>query len=201
MPRDETWDEQRRFGERTMRRFLHASLLWLVACLALTLGPRASFAAEQRFALVVGNSQYKTGTLATPANDAGLVADALQAAGFTVTGARDLDQATLTARLDAQDYLLRALSVTQSEHGAQLRKLTDHQVRLADNQAAMADEQTRLADHQAAMADEQTRQATNQAAIADEQTRMAGEQQRTTSALGRVEAGVRTIIGLLDRDG
>jgi len=113
----------------------------------------------------------------------------------------DLDQATLTARLDAQDYLLRALSVTQSEHGAQLRKLTDHQVRLADNQAAMADEQTRLADHQAAMADEQTRQATNQAAIADEQTRMAGEQQRTTSALGRVEAGVRTIIGLLDRDG
>ncbi|MGA9892933.1 MAG: caspase family protein [Xanthobacteraceae bacterium] len=51
--------------------------------------------AEQRFALVVGNSQYKTATLATPANDAGLVADALQAAGFTVTGARDLDQATL----------------------------------------------------------------------------------------------------------
>jgi uncharacterized caspase-like protein len=95
MPRNETWDEQRRFGERTMSRFLHASLLWLVACLALTLGPRASFAAEQRFALVVGNSQYKTGTLATPANDAGLVADALQAAGFTVTGARDLDQATL----------------------------------------------------------------------------------------------------------
>ncbi len=62
---------------------------------ALTLGLRPGLAAEQRFALVVGNSQYKTGTLATPANDAGLVADALQAAGFTVTGARDLDQATL----------------------------------------------------------------------------------------------------------
>src|SRR5215469_11824948 len=78
-----------------MRNFLHMSLLGLVACLALALGPRPSAAAEQRFALVVGNSQYKTGTLATPANDAGLVADALQAAGFTVTGARDLDQATL----------------------------------------------------------------------------------------------------------
>src|SRR6202167_6608859 len=51
--------------------------------------------AETRFALVIGNDQYKAGTLATPANDAGLVADALQAAGFTVTGARDLDQATL----------------------------------------------------------------------------------------------------------
>ena len=41
-----------------------------------------------RFALVIGNGQYKTGTLATPANDAGLVADALTAAGFTVTGAQ-----------------------------------------------------------------------------------------------------------------
>ncbi|HZC56227.1 MAG TPA: caspase domain-containing protein [Xanthobacteraceae bacterium] len=82
-----------------MRKFLYSSLLWLVAAVvaavALTLGPRPSHADEQRFALVVGNSQYKTGTLATPANDAGLVADALQAAGFTVTGARDLDQATL----------------------------------------------------------------------------------------------------------
>jgi uncharacterized caspase-like protein len=48
-----------------------------------------------RFALVIGNSDYIAGSLATPANDAGLVADALQAAGFTVTGARDLDQATL----------------------------------------------------------------------------------------------------------
>lgn len=77
-----------------MKKPLHASLLWLVACFALTLGLSPALA-EQRFALVVGNSQYKTATLATPANDAGLVADALQAAGFTVTGARDLDQATL----------------------------------------------------------------------------------------------------------
>jgi hypothetical protein len=30
-----------------------------------------------------------------------------------------IDQATLTARLDAQDHLLRAPAVTQSEHGAQ----------------------------------------------------------------------------------
>src|SRR5215475_8513898 len=46
-------------------------------------------------ALVLGNDEYKTAKLATPANDAGLVADALQSAGFTVTGARNLDQATL----------------------------------------------------------------------------------------------------------
>jgi Caspase domain len=92
--RGKTWSDGGDSGNM-MRNFLRLSLFWLVGCLALTLGPRPGAAAEQRFALVVGNSQYKTGTLATPANDAGLVADALQAAGFTVTGARDLDQATL----------------------------------------------------------------------------------------------------------
>jgi uncharacterized caspase-like protein len=69
--------------------------VWLIAVLALTLAPRAGYAAEMRFALVIGNDEYKAAKLATPANDAGLIADALQAAGFTVTGARNLDQATL----------------------------------------------------------------------------------------------------------
>src|SRR5579863_726916 len=70
-------------------------VVWLIAVLALALAPRAGYAAETRFALVIGNDEYKTAKLATPANDAGLIADALQAAGFTVTGARNLDQATL----------------------------------------------------------------------------------------------------------
>ena len=52
-------------------------------------------AAERRVALVVGNANYQTGALPTPANDAGLVAQTLQAAGFDVTGARDLDQDSL----------------------------------------------------------------------------------------------------------
>jgi uncharacterized caspase-like protein len=68
---------------------------WLVVILALTLGQRIGHAAEVRFALVVGNDEYKGAKLATPANDAGLIAEALQSAGFTVTGARNLDQATL----------------------------------------------------------------------------------------------------------
>jgi uncharacterized caspase-like protein len=72
-----------------------AVLLSLVVILGLTLGQRAGHAAEMRFALVIGNDEYKSAKLATPANDAGLVASALQAAGFTVTGARNLDQATL----------------------------------------------------------------------------------------------------------
>jgi hypothetical protein len=41
----------------------------------------------------------------------------------------DLDQATLTRRFDAQDKLLRALSVTQSEHTARLTRLEEGQRR------------------------------------------------------------------------
>lgn len=78
-----------------MSKFSYASMLWLVLVVATAFGPAVAGAAEQRFALVVGNDEYKAGKLATPANDAGLIATALQGAGFTVTGARNLDQATL----------------------------------------------------------------------------------------------------------
>src|SRR3982074_509904 len=50
---------------------------------------------EKRIALVVGNGAYAKSPLATAANDAGLVAQTLQAAGFDVVGARDLDGDTL----------------------------------------------------------------------------------------------------------
>src|SRR5262249_30485082 len=46
---------------------------------------------------------YQVGALATPANDAGLVAQTLQAAGFDVVGARDLDQDSL--RRAFRDFL------------------------------------------------------------------------------------------------
>ena len=83
-----------KFPHMTVSRLM--TLSWLaVAVLALTLSQRAALAAEMRFALVIGNDEYKSAKLATPANDAGLVAEALTAAGFTVTGARNLDQATL----------------------------------------------------------------------------------------------------------
>ena len=55
----------------------------------------------------------------------------------------DLDQAALTTRLDAQDHLLRALAVTQSEHGTPLRKLANEQTRLADEQTRLTEEQQR----------------------------------------------------------
>src|SRR5215471_21070229 len=80
--------------------------IWLAALLlGLALGQRAAHAAEMRFALVIGNDEYKSSKLATPANDAGLIANALTAAGFTVTGARKFDQATL--RESIREFLVQ----------------------------------------------------------------------------------------------
>jgi uncharacterized caspase-like protein len=62
--------------------------------------------AEKRIALVVGNAGYHTGALPTSANDAGLIAQTLQAAGFDVIGARDLDQDSLRRAL--RDFLEKA---------------------------------------------------------------------------------------------
>ena len=64
-----------------MANFVRASSLWLAALVVLLLGQHSSLAQEVRFAPVIGNDQYRTATLATPANDAGLVADAPGAAG------------------------------------------------------------------------------------------------------------------------
>src|SRR4029077_15683750 len=47
---------------------------------------------QQRIALVIGNAGYQAAPLKTAANDAGLIAQTLQASGFDVVGARDLDQ-------------------------------------------------------------------------------------------------------------
>jgi hypothetical protein len=41
----------------------------------------------------------------------------------------DADQAALTVRFDAQDNLLRALSITQSDHTSRLTRLEDGQRR------------------------------------------------------------------------
>src|SRR6266480_3958639 len=81
--------------------------LMLVTLLSLTfvVAPGAA-QAEKRIALVVGNASYQAGALNTPANDAGLIAQTLQAAGFDVVGARDLDQDSL--RRAFRDFLEKA---------------------------------------------------------------------------------------------
>ncbi len=59
-----------------------------------------------RIALVIGNATYPDQALATTANDAGLVAQTLQAAGYDVVGARDLDEKSL--RVALRDFLDKA---------------------------------------------------------------------------------------------
>jgi uncharacterized caspase-like protein len=54
--------------------------------------PAGAAPSEKRLALVIGNSSYRAKALATPVNDAALIAQTLQAAGFDVMGARDLDE-------------------------------------------------------------------------------------------------------------
>src|SRR5499427_6945694 len=61
---------------------------------------------EKRIALVIGNAAYQGQPLPTAANDAGLIAQTLQAAGFDVVGARDLDQDAL--RRSFRDFLDKA---------------------------------------------------------------------------------------------
>src|SRR6516165_8066120 len=70
--------------------------------------PPPASGAEKRIALVIGNAGYQAGALKTAANDAGLIAQTLQAAGFDVVGARDLDEDALRRTL--RDFLGKAAS-------------------------------------------------------------------------------------------
>src|SRR5262249_23237419 len=69
-------------------------------------GPPPAGGGQKRIALVVGNSAYQAAPLKTAANDAGLIAQTLQAAGFDVVGARDLDQESMP--LPRPDFLDKA---------------------------------------------------------------------------------------------
>lgn len=82
---------------------LVAAFLVALPCL---LGAGAAQALEKRLALVIGNAAYPAQPIATAANDAGLVAQTLQAAGFDVMGARDLDETGL--RQAFRDFVEKA---------------------------------------------------------------------------------------------
>ncbi|WP_284275893.1 caspase family protein, partial [Bradyrhizobium iriomotense] len=94
----------------TRQSFLGSFLGLLLPGLLLAAGglfdPAYAQQPEKRIALVVGNGAYAKSPLATTANDAGLIAQTLQAAGFDVVGARDLDGDTL--RKSFRDFLQKA---------------------------------------------------------------------------------------------
>ncbi len=92
---------------RAARNFsFFAICLLLIVSLPGLVVPAAAQQQEKRIALVVGNSAYAKVPLATAANDAGLIAQTLQAAGFDVIGARDLDGDTL--RKSFRDFIQKA---------------------------------------------------------------------------------------------
>jgi uncharacterized caspase-like protein len=97
-------------GERAMRpaRTFSFVVLCLLLMTALPgwVGSAAAQQQEKRIALVVGDGAYSKSPLATAANDAGLIAQTLQAAGFDVIGARDLDGDTL--RKSFHDFMQKA---------------------------------------------------------------------------------------------
>ena len=90
---------------------IRSSLIFLLLLMLLSALPGGLSSAqaqqqEKRIALVVGNGAYAKAPLATAANDAGLIAQTLQAAGFDVVGARDLDGDTL--RRSFRDFIQKA---------------------------------------------------------------------------------------------
>ena len=56
----------------------------------------------------------------------------------------DLDQASLTTRLDAQVNLLRALAVTQSDHTSRFRRVDDRLTRVEDRLTRVGDRVTHV---------------------------------------------------------
>ncbi|AZO33662.1 MAG: peptidase C14 caspase catalytic subunit p20 [Mesorhizobium sp.] len=79
----------------------------LVLLIAFTVASATDVLAQQqkRLAFVIGNAAYPSDALVTSANDAGLIAQTLQAAGFDVVGARDVDQESLRGAL--RDFLAK----------------------------------------------------------------------------------------------
>src|SRR5262249_16102244 len=86
------------------------NLLAIIGLVRFTVGVAPSSArAEQRIDLVLGNAAYEHGALKTLANDAVLIAQTLEAAGFDVIGARDLDNDAL--RRAIRDFVDKAAAV------------------------------------------------------------------------------------------
>ena len=92
---------------RAVQKSIFGLVLSLLAILSLAgMSVHAQAQGEKRLALVIGNADYQRDPLATSANDAGLIAQTLQAAGFDVVGARDLDGDSLRKAL--RDFLDKA---------------------------------------------------------------------------------------------
>lgn len=85
---------------------LKRAIVFAVFALAAFTGLASQAEAQQRLALVIGQSAYEGRQLATAANDAGLIAQTLTSAGFEVVQGRDLNANDL--RNVVRDFLDKA---------------------------------------------------------------------------------------------
>jgi chromosome segregation ATPase len=113
----------------------------------------------------------------------------------------DQDQATLTTRLDVQDNLLRALSVTQSEHTARLTGLEDGVRHLAMGQVHLAEGQTRLETKvnvlTIRMSNLDFKVTEGQEHLAEGLTHLNERQTRLEAGQSRMETSLQTVLTLL----
>ncbi len=86
-------------------------VLFLIAGIGLA----GAAAAQQRVALVIGNSAYQDGYLANPAGDAELISDKLRAVGFDVTTVVDADENTMERAII--DYTFKLQDATRDAVG------------------------------------------------------------------------------------
>ena len=75
--------------------FTHMGSIRLILLTVTILASNALQAEETRIALVIGNSDYASGPLPNPANDAKLIGEALTGLGFDVIARRNADQVTM----------------------------------------------------------------------------------------------------------
>ncbi|AZO70913.1 MULTISPECIES: caspase domain-containing protein [unclassified Mesorhizobium] len=108
---------------QALQKFIGLIVVLIVFAVASATGALAQ--EQKRLAFVIGNGAYQSGELATAANDAGLIGQTLQAAGFDVVGARDVDQESLRGAF--RDFLAKVSAagpeavvfVYLAGHGAQ----------------------------------------------------------------------------------
>ena len=95
-----------------------------IATVAALLGAGATFAAEQRLALVIGNSAYPAAKLLNPGNDAKAIAAKLNALGFEVIVKTDVSQREMTRAISQFGQRLQNGGVAlfyYAGHGLQVR--------------------------------------------------------------------------------
>ncbi len=100
-PIQEVWNQHRNTEGGSLVRFVRRALFGCLA-LAIAAGLSVEAKAQERFALVIGNSSYEgVGALENPVRDAEAMAQMLTSAGFEVSLGRDLNQTQLYKSVSA----------------------------------------------------------------------------------------------------